>query len=485
MIPHFLYLNVTFRLKHLTTREFIQQAVSLKTRLSREGLGSVPVVINDRLDVCLAADADGLHVGEDDMCPREARRLLPDDKLLGVTSYANTTNDELQELLGCEPDYIGGPGVAISTTKDFEATGEVPYHRLKNFVGNTAVVAIGGLSVDNAFRTIYAGADGLACVSSILGAKDPEQAAKELKDRVLLAEKAKATGKGGDISGETLAEAVSLMREKTPLIHCLANYVSMDIMANVLLASGCSPAMVHTVEEACEFASIASAVSVNVGTLSPHWVESYMEVAAMLQEMGRTPWVLDPVAVGAISYRTNVVKELLIKRPTVVRGNASEILACASLLGIQREQPESSAQEARGADSAIDSLSVHPGVLAALAKKINGIVVMTGSKDYITDGDRSYVVVHDVPGLQSITAAGCSLSSLIGGFLATDKDQDYLRAAVHACAFFSLAAQQATWSNKTMGPGSLRVQLMDKLASMSGETMEALAQIERVKAGNS
>ena len=472
------------RLKDVTTREFIDQTKSLKKRLLNEGFEHVPVVVNDRLDVCLAAEADGLHVGEDDMLPSDARRLLPDDKLLGVSSYAGMQSSDVAALLECGPDYVGGPGVTVSITKDFKASGEAPYHRLKQQLGDTPLVAIGGLDVDNAFRTVYAGADGLACVSSLLGARDPAVAAKELKNCVVLAEEAKANGKSGDINGSTLAAAVRAMQEKKPLIHCLANYVSMDIMANVLLAAGCSPAMVHTREEAKEFASIASAVSVNVGTLSPHWVDSYMDVANMLKQKGSTPWVLDPVAVGAIAYRTSVVKDLLQLHPTVVRGNPSEILACASLLGINTEQFHAVSEEARGADSALDSLAVHPRILAEVAQKINGVVVMTGTKDYITDGNRSYVVAHDVPGLQNITAAGCSLSSLIGGFLATAEDQDHLTASVHACAYFSMAAQEAALDKATAGPGSLRVQLMDNLENLSSETMEAFAHIERLESWN-
>ncbi len=100
----------------------------------------------------------------------------------------------------------------------------------------------------------------------------------------------------------------------------------MNPMANVLLALGASPAMVHAREEAAEFAALADALTVNIGTLSPHWVEA-MEEAAVAARLSGKPWVLDPVAVGATAYRRETGSRLLERRPTVIRGNASEILA--------------------------------------------------------------------------------------------------------------------------------------------------------------
>lgn len=189
--------------------------------------------------------------------------------------------------------------------------------------------------------------------------------------------------------------------------------------------------------------------------------------------------MLDPVAVGAISYRTDVVQQLLQYKPTVVRGNASEVTACAGLLGIDADS-EPAADKPRGADSTLDSLSVNLSVVDALARATGGVVVMTGAKDYVTDGSgRRALVSHNVPTLQYITAAGCSLSSLIAGFCSTDTQADPFRGAVHACAFFSLAAERASrLPEYSRGPGSHRVGLMDQLANLDAETMAALARIE-------
>jgi hydroxyethylthiazole kinase len=116
------------------------------------------------------------------------------------------------------------------------------------------------------------------------------------------------------------------VREVAPLVQCITNFVSMDIMANTLLAAGASPAMVHAVEEISEFTALANALCINIGTLSPEWIFSMKAAALRANELGK-PWVLDPVGVGASRFRTERCLELITLRPAVIRGNASEIMA--------------------------------------------------------------------------------------------------------------------------------------------------------------
>ncbi|MVX47014.1 hydroxyethylthiazole kinase, partial [Rhodobacter sphaeroides] len=118
------------------------------------------------------------------------------------------------------------------------------------------------------------------------------------------------------------------MRREAPLVQCITNFVAMNVVANVLLAAGASPAMVHDAEESGEFAAIAQALTINMGTPSPRWVEG-MEAAARGAAAAGRPWVLDPVAVGATAFRRGLGARLLALKPTVIRGNASEILALA------------------------------------------------------------------------------------------------------------------------------------------------------------
>src|ERR1700712_1761326 len=118
------------------------------------------------------------------------------------------------------------------------------------------------------------------------------------------------------------------LRAQQPLVHNITNYVVMSLSANVLLALGASPAMVHALEEVEDFVAISSALVVNIGTLSPSWVVGMQRAAARAVALGK-PWVLDPVGCGATPYRTGVAKALAEQRPTIIRGNASEILSLA------------------------------------------------------------------------------------------------------------------------------------------------------------
>jgi hydroxyethylthiazole kinase len=119
---------------------------------------------------------------------------------------------------------------------------------------------------------------------------------------------------------------LSAIRSESPLIQCITNFVSMDLMANTLLSAGASPAMIHNVEEIPDFTPHAHALCINVGTLSPDWL-SGMKLAAKFASDSGKPWVLDPVAAGASGFRLKSCLELVELKPTVIRGNASEVLA--------------------------------------------------------------------------------------------------------------------------------------------------------------
>ena len=129
-----------------------------------------------------------------------------------------------------------------------------------------------------------------------------------------------------------LADALARLRARGPLVHNITNYVVMNTTANALLAIGASPAMVHALPEAAAFAPLAQALVINIGTLSPAWVEA-MEQAAAAANAAGVPWILDPVAAGATAYRSDASKRLLALGPAIVRGNASEIMALAGDTG--------------------------------------------------------------------------------------------------------------------------------------------------------
>ena len=219
------------------------------------------------------------------------------------------------------------------------------------------------------------------------------------------------------------------IREQAPLIHNIANYVSMEVVANCLLALGASPAMVHAEEEVEDFVGIARALVINIGTLSPPWVAAMQRAARRTRELGK-PWVLDPVGCGATPYRTRVAAQLVELQPSVIRGNASELLALAgAALG-----PTKGVDSTHSAEEASEAA-------ADLARRAATVVAVTGAVDRITDGERWLRVSNGDVRMTRVTALGCSASAVIGAFLVVESDP--LVAAAQGLSVFGLAGERA------------------------------------------
>ncbi|WP_019953391.1 hydroxyethylthiazole kinase [Yoonia vestfoldensis] len=249
------------------------------------------------------------------------------------------------------------------------------------------------------------------------------------------------------------------MRGNAPLVHNITNYVAMNIMANVLLAAGAAPAMVHAREEVGEFAAIAQALTVNIGTLDPAWAEA-METAAQVMQNAARPWVLDPVGVGATRYRQDVCARLLALRPTVIRGNASEVLALAGL-----------STGGRGPETT-DTVETAEAAARELAQRTGGVVAVSGPVDYVTDGTRAYRVANGDPLMTRVTALGCSLNGVIGAFAV---GQPALETTVAAMAYYGLAGQQAAATTK--GPGAFGAAFLDRLYAITPHDLTVGAKV--------
>lgn len=262
-------------------------------------------------------------------------------------------------------------------------------------------------------------------------------------------------------SPPSTCEIAAAVRARSPLVQYLTNFVSMDVAANVLNAVGASPAMVHDAEESGDFAQIASAVGINIGTPSPSWVTGMNAAARAAHQVG-TPWVLDPVAVGATAYRRSIVAGLLEHRPTVVRGNASEILAIATAQaggrGVDSEQ---------GSSEAVDAAK-------ALSRSTGAVVVVTGVEDVVTDGDRTAVVHGGHALMPTVTALGCSVTALVAACCAVEDDP--FEASIAAMAMMAAAGERAGVS--AAGPGSFRVALLDELWQLDDQRLSAVV-VER------
>ena len=253
-----------------------------------------------------------------------------------------------------------------------------------------------------------------------------------------------------------------VLRERKPLIHQITNYGVMNETANATLALGALPVMAHAREEVEEMVDLAGALVLNIGTLSPAWVEA-MVAAGKAANAAGIPVVLDPVGAGATRYRTDTAKRILAEVDvTVLRGNQGEV---ATLVGV--------AAEVRGVESI--GTADEPAALAQLAGRNLGLVAsVTGVVDHVSDGDRSFAITNGHELLAAVTGTGCMSSAITGCFLAA-KPSEPLEAAAEALAAFGVAAEDA--AQDANGPGSFHAGLYDGLAALDPASLDERARI--------
>jgi hydroxyethylthiazole kinase len=246
------------------------------------------------------------------------------------------------------------------------------------------------------------------------------------------------------------------LRASRPLVQAVTNFVSMDIAANALLAIGASPAMIHAPEEVEEFVALASALVVNIGTLSKSFLTGMIAAAAAADRIGR-PWVLDPVGAGATRFRDEAILQLLSHRPAAIRGNASEIISVARIAGLHHDLATP-----KGVDSAHETDAARASAIA-LARRFNCTVGATGAVDLVTDGERLVLLRNGSPMMAQVTAVGCALSAIVAAFLALTPDR--YAATASAVAIYGVVGEMA--SERAAGPGSFRVAFIDGLDAVN------------------
>ncbi len=244
---------------------------------------------------------------------------------------------------------------------------------------------------------------------------------------------------------------IQSVRDQSPLVHNITNFVVMNNTANALLAAGASPIMAHAHPEIKDMVSICQAVVINIGTLDEYFVKSMKMAAGHANALGK-PWVLDPVGAGATPFRDEVLSELLALHPTVIRGNASEIMALA----------KANQTVTKGVDSTAES---NEALEAArfLQETYGAVVCISGATDIILGPKQTVYLKNGHPLMTKVTGLGCSSTAVIGAFIAVVPDKTEAVAA--AMALFSLAGELA--AQTATGPGSLQVQLLDKLYALS------------------
>ena len=270
---------------------------------------------------------------------------------------------------------------------------------------------------------------------------------------------ASARPSDADLLGSSIA-ALDRVRAEGPLVHCLTNDVVVNFTANALLAVGAAPALVDIPEESGIFAGVAGGLLVNLGT--PHAEQrAAMEAAVTAASDAGTPWVLDPVAIGVLPVRTELAHRLRDTRPTVVRGNASEILALAE-----------AGSGGRGVD-ALDEVDAAAEVASDLARSAGTVVAVSGPIDLVTDGTRTARVANGDVLLTKVTGGGCALGAVMAAFAAVEDDP--FVATVAAVTTYTVAAELA--AERAAGPGSFAVAFLDALAAVSADDLRARARL--------
>jgi hydroxyethylthiazole kinase len=254
-----------------------------------------------------------------------------------------------------------------------------------------------------------------------------------------------------ELSAESVWQDLQEVRRRAPVVHNITNYVAMEPSANGLLALGASPVMAHAPEEVEDILAISQALVINIGTLSHAWVES-MRAAMRAAHQRNIPIILDPVGVGASRLRTQTARELIqAVVPTIIRGNASEVIALQTDL-----------QKTRGVDS---SAAAEDACEAAyqLSRRYGCTVSISGAVDHIISGSQEVRVMNGSVLMTRVTAMGCTASALTGAFAACSPSP--LRAAVHAMAVMGVAGELA--ARRAAGPGTLLAHFLDVLYHLS------------------
>ncbi|WVR00279.1 hydroxyethylthiazole kinase [Kwoniella sp. CBS 9459] len=500
---------VQVREKNADTGEFIEIARRTKAICDKY---NVPVLINDRIDVHLAVGTAGIHIGQTD-CPLPlARTLIGDEAIIGLSvSNVEQANRAVQhaDIL----DYIGVGAVWPTGSKDTkgrkslgpDGTGEI-----LDIIHGSGIeaVAIGGIHLPNLAQLLHGSIApasrnalaGIAIISDIVASASPTEAAANLRlvvdsfkrSRQALKDETGVFGglgsKRDQVDAKRLVEKVqelmAVVKRETPLVHQMTNTVVVNDSANVTLAVGASPIMSTHPRDVHDLSPAIGALLINFGTIGD---KEGMKVAGRQANVNRKPLIFDPVAIGATSYRREISEELLAHwQPTIIKGNAAEIGAMA----------KSTEVASRGVDSVGSGFADPGAVVKALARKRAAIIVLTGEKDYISDGSIVIKISNGSHLLERITGSGCQAGSLIGCFAAAarldylakneskfeDDSQlvqgDMLVAAVAGILVYTVASEVAAARPDVKGPGTFRAALIDELYNLTPEVVVEKAKVE-------
>ena len=272
---------------------------------------------------------------------------------------------------------------------------------------------------------------------------------------------------------QVLKTMLENMRAKSPLVHNITNYVTVNDVANVLLAAGGSPIMSDDADDVEDITSICGGLNINIGTLNKNTIPSMFLAGKKANELGHIV-LLDPVGAGASRLRTDTANRLMQEvRFDAVRGNISEIKTLCTGSGTTK------GVDADAVD-AVTEANLDDGValVKAFARQAGCIIAVTGAIDLVSDGERCWCIRNGRAEMSRITGTGCQLSALMTAFLVANPDRK-LDAAAAAVCMMGLAGEIG-WANMQPGDGNstYRNRIIDAIFNMTGDALEEGAKYE-------
>ncbi|CCH58404.1 hypothetical protein TBLA_0A06110 [Henningerozyma blattae CBS 6284] len=483
---------VQIREKDCETIDFIKEGIAIRKLCTKY---NVPLIINDRIDVALAIDADGVHVGQEDMPIPLVRKIVGPDRIIG---WSVGKAEEVKQLAEWGPDYVDYIGVGTIfptlTKKNPKKSPMGPQGAIKVLDALETynatwckTVAIGGLHPNNIPRVLYQcvssngkrALDGISLVSDIMASKNAAGSAKILRDLIngtsfKYVPNSLVSTKNLPTTND-MADIIKTVSKNRPLVQHITNKVHYNFGANVTLALNSSPIMSEIESEVGELSLIPYAtLLLNTGTIAP--IDTVKSALRAYNDAKR-PIVFDPV--GYSSTTTRLVLNdtcLSFGQYACVKGNSSEILSLANL----------STEKMKGVDASSDNMDLSLLIKAtkAVAFQFKTVVVCTGETDVIADGTNSgdyqlskgtgnipddlmCVTVNGgpIPIMGDITASGCSLGSTIASLVGGSDTHSLFYSVITAVALYKAAGKLA--STRCKGSGSFHVELIDALYELS------------------
>lgn len=264
------------------------------------------------------------------------------------------------------------------------------------------------------------------------------------------------------------------VQEKTPLVHCITNYVTVNDVANMLLACGGSPIMADDEKDAVEITAICNALVINIGTLNERTIATMFKTGKKANELSH-PVVLDPVGAGASSLRTDTTFKLLEEvKFSVIRGNISEIKTVSKGSGTTKGV-DADVSDAVTEENLNETISFAKD----LSQRTGAIIVITGAIDIVADSDKVYIIRNGHPLMSKVSGTGCMLAAVIAAYCAANPDNHLDAAAAAVCAM-GLCGELAydKMVKNDAGTSSYRTYLIDAMSKLDAETLKGGMKIE-------